>query len=338
MRTQDARRRAAVAAVIAASGAVLAACGPQPGTVAGPDASPSVVASSGPSAPGTPSSASAVPSLAGNAKPAKPKHGTALISNGTRTVWVGGVAVQFPTTVTGAKWLSAERIAFVDAEGNISTAKYDGTARKVLTKTDRSVYRANPTTVGTEVNFEEHANGTVRIKAIAEDPPWEGKLEVDAYLGVADNLGATGNTAPDGRYFGTRDVNDDRFHVDYAFGHAGPQGEEIWVRDGNSREPMASKAALGSSPAVAPDGLKVAYAGTDGQVHVLKVVSGKRPSDKGGLTDTRLTSDAHGIGQLTWTTDGRVAYSTDAGIEAVSANHTVTQLWGNAGVIDFLQA
>src|SRR4051794_38177665 len=82
MRAHLTRRRAATSAILAASIAVLAACGAKPGSQAAPSAQPS-------------------PAPQATSKPVRPKYapGTILISDGTNVVTVGETKVTFPTTV-----------------------------------------------------------------------------------------------------------------------------------------------------------------------------------------------------------------------------------------------
>ena len=71
---------------------------------------------------------------AGSVGGARVKAGLALISDGTAVVRVGDQKVTFPTTVTDAVFSAdGSRIAFVNGDGNIATARPDGKGMKVLT-------------------------------------------------------------------------------------------------------------------------------------------------------------------------------------------------------------
>ena len=126
MRTHIVRRRLAHGAVVAASAALLAACGQHPGATTTNNGTGSIG-----QAPGY-------------------KAGLALISDGTTVVRVGDQKVTFPTTVTDAVFSAdGSRIAFVNGDGNIATARPDGKGLKVLTAKAAGVVRSRPTWMNT---------------------------------------------------------------------------------------------------------------------------------------------------------------------------------------------
>jgi WD40-like Beta Propeller Repeat len=339
MRTHLAHRRAAAAAALIASAALLAACGPQAGSALTAEPSPSAAASSSP-APESSPAASGVPTVAPSARPKpatkpapgwKPQKGTTLISNGTRTVQIGGYAVTFPTTVTDAVWTIDGRIAFVDGDGNISTAHWDGTARRVLTEAKDGVLRSNLAYDGGQIMWESHsADGTQTVWGVYESQP----------LATHRNTWADGN----GPSLAIGDPDFSGGPIYMAFQHSATTGEEVWIADSNGREPMSMKVAAGTSPALSPDGERVAFVGPDGDVRVVRRVEGKHLGQPGSLTQpVRVTEGAHATGDLAWTADGtKLAYSTAHGIDEVSgsttagATHPVTHLSSAPGSIDFL--
>lgn len=339
MRTNLTHRRAAAAAALVASAALLTACGPKAASALGVEPSPSASASSSPAAEAS-SAASSGPTVAPSAKPTpakkpapgwKPKKGTTLISNGTRTVLVGGYTVTFPTTVTDAVWTTNGRIAFVDADGNICSAYWDGTARKVLTEVKDGVLRSNVAFDGGEIMWESRsADGTRTVWGVYESQP----------LATYRNTWADDNGP--GLAIGDPDFAGGPIYM--AFQHSAANGEEVWIADSNGRNPMAVKVAAGTSPALSPEGERVAFVGPDGDVRVAKRVDGKRLGQPGSLTEpVRVTKDAHATGDLAWTADGtKLAYSTADGIDEVSgstaagAKHPVTHLSSAPGSIDFL--
>src|SRR5262245_19548192 len=116
------RRRTALLAATAASLAVLAAaCATPNGNGAGPTST------------GTSDTALTV------------TQGMLLLSNGSKQVVVGDKTIDFSTTVTDAAWSpDGSRIAFINGDGNVATAKPDGSDVLVLTSTDSSVVRSRP--------------------------------------------------------------------------------------------------------------------------------------------------------------------------------------------------
>lgn len=294
MRSMMSRQRIATSTVLAASVAVLAACGP-----ADSDPSASTSASTSPSQPPVvPASAYRV--------------GVALISNGTTSVHIGDNAITFPTAVTDAVWSpDGSRIAFVDGDGNISTARPDGSSWTVLTKPVSGVVRSRPAWRSGWIEFaEKNAKGASVLKMVTSNGGgyhgWS-ELENGELPGF---VGADGpeenNSAPSGGVTASQS----ELTGDFTFQHQGKSGPEVWVVDGNQREPSAAKIATGTEPALSPDGKRVAYVGTDGQIRV-STLNGK---------PVQVTFDAAKPSHLVWTPDGtQVAYSTPTEIWSVPA-------------------
>jgi hypothetical protein len=66
--------------------------------------------------------------------------------HGTPNVRVGDATVTFPGRVTDAAFSpDGRRVAYIDANGSVATAKPDGTDVFVLTRTKASVTRSRPT-------------------------------------------------------------------------------------------------------------------------------------------------------------------------------------------------
>lgn len=320
MRTIIARQRIATSAVLAASLAVLAACGPK--NAAGEQS-------------GTPSPvADPEPSLAPVTSGIVYAAGAVLISNGRKTVLVAGQEIAFATTVTDATWSpDGSRIAFVDGDGNISTARPDGSDRRVLTKKRAGVTRSRPTWHDQEIKFAERDSKGSRVMAvpasgyqtISLDPVGD---EYDAYLGSGDT--EKDNSSPSASATETRDYG----VGELAYEHRGAKGPEVWVVDGNQREPYSSKKAVGSEPALSPDGSKVAYVAPNGQVKVTTMTGKTVQVSFGAAAPTHLV----------WTPDGkRVAYTAKNGIESVAAtvaagatSNPAQQIAASPGVVTFL--
>ncbi|NUR74483.1 MAG: hypothetical protein HOU81_27050 [Hamadaea sp.] len=287
MRTLLTRQRAATAAVLIASVAVLAACGEKKDPSADP-------------------SASAAPAIAA---------GAVLISDGTAVVRIGDRKVTFPTTVKDAAWSpDGSRIAYVDGDGNISTSRPDGSARAVLTSAKAGTTRSEPTWFGYRVVFTEtDGKGVSRLMQAGANGAvvaYSKETVTQAYLGP--DLPETG--ASQANAVISADLVGETAEV--AFVAKTSKGSDVWVIDVNQREPYGVKIAAGTDPALSPDGKQVAYVGKDGQVAVATVEFGYKKTIKSHPVTTGAMSPSH----LVWSADGqRVAYSTSTGIESVAA-------------------
>lgn len=95
-------------------------------------------------------------------------QGALLLSDGTKVVTIGDQKVTFPTTVTDAAWSpDGSRIAFVDGDGNIATARPDGSGLVVLTKAAAGVTRSRPSWSRAWLFYaEQKADGTSTLKSV----------------------------------------------------------------------------------------------------------------------------------------------------------------------------
>lgn len=235
------------------------------------------------------------------------------ITNGTATVTIAGRPARFGSTVTDAAWApDGSRLAYVDGNGNIATARPDGSDVHVLTRADKNVKRAHPTwaAAGSTIEFTERGHdGVWRLATVSSNGIASGSEQVD-WLG---DTKSHGDTAPNavgtpGKIPGDLDL--DRL----AYQHAGPKGPEVWILDGNQREPIPVKVGAGSQPALAPDGQRVAFIGRGGQLFVEAIVN-----RKGGAT-VQITFGIKGISSPAWSSDGtRIAFRTAKDVESVSA-------------------
>ncbi|MBV1848934.1 hypothetical protein [Catellatospora tritici] len=284
MRAMIGRDRAVRAAVIAASFALVAGCGPKESPSAGPE-------------PGA-APAGAVPY----------KVGALLVSNGTETVQIGGKPVVFPTKVTDAAWSpDGSRVAFVDGDGDIASARPDGTGLTKLTKAKAGVRRSRPAWIaaGVEISFTETSGGTDRLVSVLGN----GGLQYDHQRELPTNLAP--DTAETGNSRASASAVDSDA-ADLAFQHKGAKGGEVWVIDFNQREPFGMKLTDGTEPVLAPDGAHVAFVGANGQVNVIETRDKAKP--------TQITFGAATPTHLVWTPDGQsVAYTTASGVESVAA-------------------
>jgi hypothetical protein len=259
--------------------------------------------------------------------------GALLISDGSDTVTIAGQAVKFPSTVTDAAWSpDGSRIAYIDGDGNVATARPDGTDVLVLTTTDTAVVRSRPSWSRDWVYYAEKKNdGTSTLMSVS--------------LNGCDRNGAPGGGQPWGM-----DTGNGTSYVDLspssaftrkpqrlAFQHNEPSGPQIWINDTNQRNPYTHKVTQGSDPAISADGQRLAYVGPNGQIYLKGLTT---ESD----VSVQITFGADHPTRLTWNPDGQhIAYETPSDIEQVGASpganaNPATTLSPKPGVPAFLTA
>jgi len=265
---------------------------------------------------------SANPTLSSSASPAAARAlqaGDLLVSNGTATVTVNGTKVAYPSTVTDATWSpDRSRVAFIDADGNVDTTHPDGTGRLVLTKATAGVTRSDPAWDAGQILYTQTAaSGATTVQAVYANG-WVNPLEGDASAIHGEDAPADGNSSasvstahlPSGVLSET------------AFQHKGVYGPEVWVVDQYQRASSSVKLADGSQPAVSPDGTKIAYVGTDGQIHLVPSTNTSGKTPQGTVISKGLTAPTH----LAWTPDGTsITFSTVAWIESIPSDGTGTR-------------
>ncbi len=307
MRTTLARRRTVRVAAMAASLALVAAACTKPGPKSNDPDGSSVVGG------------------------IELTAGTLLVSNGTNEVSIGGQTVTFPSTVTDAAWSEdGSRIAYINGDGNVATAKPDGSGVVVLTATNSSVVRSRPSWSRAWIFYaEKKIDGTSALMSV----PTNGC--------GGQGLPATGEAWP-------MDTGDGTSYVDVApsaatslrpsrvaFQHNEPSGPEVWINDTNQRVPVTYKVGNGSEPALSWDGTKLAYVGTNGQVFVTTPGENASPG-------VQITFGANQPTYLVWNPDGgHLAYRTTSAIESVgvspgSGSNPATTLSTGTGVAAYL--
>jgi WD40-like Beta Propeller Repeat len=320
MRGMVARQRLVLSAALAASVALLTACAKNdvqvdpPHETAWPNTSPSPGAAPWPS--------TKVPYA----------KGMLLVSDGTDTVTIGEQRVRFPTTVTDASWSpDGSRLAFVDADNNISTSRPDGTDRLVLTRSRTGVHRARPVWLQSEIVFTEFGTSTPSLMSIPANASGQDTDEHEYTLPLADqgdeHMYASSPSAAAAPGPGR----------EFAFQTESSPRPEVWVADLNGRSPWSVKVANGTQPALSPDGTKLAYVDTKGQIEVVAV-------DRDNAKPQQITFGVKSPTHLVWTYDGtRLAFQTPTDIESVSAkvasgatSNPATKIFGGSGVPTFL--
>lgn len=325
MRSILARQHMVRAAAAAVSVALLAACAPQ-----GKDNN------NGPGGQG--SIGGADNTVAGAAA------GTLVISDGTNKVLVGDKSYTFPTTVTDAS-LSPDgsRIAFVDGDGNIATARLNGKGLITLTKPLTNGTRSRPAWNGTRIIFSEKAgNGVAMLREVTTGGNgWAGYVYdgatssykhqegvIDAELGVPDDgveQGSVGTSPSSSTINGPHGVT-------LAFERSGA----VWISDRNGRVPYQAKLLAGTEPALSPDSLKIAYV-LNGQIWV-------KGTEYQAPDAVQVTFDAKSPTHLVWSPDAtKLTFSTPSDVESVAAavapganSNPTTVVYAHGGVATYV--
>ncbi len=306
MRTRSIRSGAAGAAILAASLALVAACSgktPEPGT------------SAQPSGQAQPPAATGV------------KAGALLVSDGGEGVSIDGRKVALPGPVRDAVWSpDGSRIAFVQGDGVVATARPDGSDVLRLTEGEAGVKAGGPawTDHGTTITFTEQVgSGKAKLVKVPASAPGK-QLDSGAPEGVGNSAVSVSAV--------------DSGAADLAYQHQGAAGPEVWIADLNQRDPSPMKLVAGSDPAPSPDGGRVAFIGKNGQLSVIAAKYGAKP--------VQVTFGAAKPTDPVWAPDGRsIAYRTDSGVESVAATvkagakeNPATKLSDIAGVPSLLGA
>jgi hypothetical protein len=251
-----------------------------------------------------------------------------VISDGSSRVLAGTQTITFPTTVTDAT-LSPDgsRIAFVDGDGNIATARLDGTDVVALTKPITNGVRSRPAWRGWQIVFSEKVgNGSGQLRQVSAT----GSLAAQfTFNGITRNmeLSILGAEAPpelgeapdqDGSNRSTAGTAPStaalagRRGSDMAFQRDGANGSEVYLSDINARWPFYEKVSDGAEPALSADSSKVAFV-KGGQIWVQQAFDEK-------VAPMQVTFDAKAPSHLVWSPDGaKLTFSTPSDVETVSA-------------------
>ncbi len=259
--------------------------------------------------------------------------GTLLVSNGTNEISLGGQKVIFPSTVTDAAWSpDGSRIAYLDGDGNVATAKPDGTSVVVLTAKNSSVVRSRPSWSRAFIFYaEKGADGTSTLMSVPTNGCTTEGMPATAEEWAMDT--GDGTSYVDLSPSAATSVRPSRV----AFQHDEPSGPEIWINDTNQRTPHTGKVVNGSEPALSLDGKKLVYVGTNGQVFVTAVGGNANPG-------VQITFGANQPSRLVWNPDEQhIAYRAANGIESVGISpgansNPVTTIGSTPGVPALLPA
>jgi hypothetical protein len=208
-------------------------------------------------------------------------------------------------------------IAFVDARGNIATARLDGSGVRVLTATDTGVRRAQPTFEdgGSEIVFSERGHdGVWRLKEAAVDGH-DDLMATKHDPTVPETMSDGGHdTAPSATWFQGSRTEPTRSVL--VFEHRTARGVvKVYVTDRNQRGFGSAPLLPGRSPAVSPRGDKVAFIGSNGEIEVQPLLVPGRKAHP-----TQVTWDAHPTGHLAWSPDARrLMFSTRRDVESVAS-------------------
>ena len=309
-RSGGTRRRLVAGAVLATSlTALTAACASSPNAGA--------LASTNPTASSAAPSASPTSTSATSGSAEYPP-GTPLASNGTTTVAIGTEQVAFPTTVTDATWApNGSRIAFIDGSGNVATALPNGTSLIELTTAKPGVTRSAPAWSGTRVVFTETAGGVSNVESVGIDgytranvqnaPLIQGQ-EADADGAYPTQSGITEIDSGESSFSSAPAT----WGTDTAYQYQSANGPEVVVEDTTQRTPDIFEVGAGTDPMMSPDGSRIVFVGTDGQIDVA--------ADADHAAVSALTSGITGATDPVWSADGQtVTFDTPAGFETVSA-------------------
>jgi hypothetical protein len=235
--------------------------------------------------------------------------GALIVSDGTKVVRVGDQQVTFPSTVTDAAVSpDGSRLAYVDGDNNITVSQLDGTGQLVLTKTTPGVTRSRPTWQSASIAFaEKRPDGTSTLMLAEANGCDYGQTKAvhEVSMDTGDNTSYVDLAPSSADRVGTG--------VRLAFQHEEPSGPEVWITDSISRGYSTEKIDNGTDPVLSPDGTKLAYVATSGQI----VMRAKIYENK----TIQLTFGAAKPTRLTWSPDGsHIAFRTATDIESVAVD------------------